>query len=135
MLCCELVHSYKLPSNEHDCAYLRLDFVFWTGAPLMDKLPLNKNVCILKITFCVDWKFVPSFTSFTHLLCCELVHSQPVSCLWMNMFVHTHVVLSESSSLYLLYYSRLHFCVTDWNSFLLPPLPTCCVVKWCTLSL
>ena len=24
---------------------------------------------------CVEWKSVPSFTSFTHLLCCELVHS------------------------------------------------------------
>ena len=64
MLCCELVHSYKLPLNEHDCACLRVDFVFRTRAPLMGKLRLNKNVCILKITFLCQLKIC----SFFHLL-------------------------------------------------------------------
>ena len=35
-----------------------------------------------------EWKFVPSFTSFTHLLCFEQVHSYEVSSLEMNTLLH-----------------------------------------------
>ena len=83
----------KLPLNEHVCI-LKIGFcvmnenlfllypsaVLWTGALSEGKLPLNDLVCILKIGF---WVISETcfFTSFKHLLCCELVHSQEVICL------------------------------------------------------
>jgi len=127
LLCCELVHSQYVSchwmnmfvrSKHWFCAewnlFLLCPLALWTGSPPGRKLPFNEHVCAY--SFCVEWKFVPSFTSFTHLLYCELVHSQTVSCHSMNIFMHTHFVLSANSFL------------------LLPPLPTCCVVNWCTLS-
>jgi len=108
--------------------------VLWTGALLGRKLPLNEHVCAY--SFCVEWKFVP----FTHLLCCELAHSQPtVSYHSVNMFVHTHFVLSKIHSFFYLLYPlavlwtdalsdcklplngrvcAYSFCV-EWNPFLL----------------
>ena len=124
----------KLPFNEHVCAYSNIDFVlsensFFLLSPLPTwlccELVHSQSVSCLSINifvhiqhwFHVEWKFV-AFTSFTHLLCCELVHSQPVSCLeWTCLCIlNIDFVLSE-------------------NLFLLSPLPACCVVNWCTLSL
>jgi len=89
----------KLPLNEHICI-LKIGFcvmsensfflyllhplvVLWTGALSVGKLPLNEHV---KIGFCVISEI---WFLLTHLLCCELVHSQEVSCLWMNMFAYS----------------------------------------------
>ena len=175
LLCCELVHSQLV-----SCLWMNI-FVH------------------TEHWFCVEWKFVPSFTCFTHLLRCELVHSQHVSCLSMNMFVHTqhwfcvewkfvdftsftlllccelvHSGCKLPLKEHLCAYATLILCwvkirsfyllcplavlwtgasartlplnehvlckvnidfVLSENSFLLPFLPTCCVVNWCTLSL
>jgi len=47
---------------------------------------------------------VKNCSSFTYLLCCELVHSKMVSCLWMNMLAWT---------------LKIGFCVKSENLFLL----------------
>jgi len=87
----------KLPLNEHICI-LKIGFcvmsensfflyllhplvVLWTGALSVGKLLLIEKFCIHKIGFCVMSENLFLSTSFTHLLCCELVHSQEVSCL------------------------------------------------------
>jgi len=122
LTCCVVncaLSDRKLPLKKRVCAYsfcvewnsfffylLCLLAVLWTGTLLGCKLPVNEQVCACSrlFFFCDEWKFFP-FTSFTHLLCCELVHSQPscpVSCHSMNMFVHTHFVLSEIHSLFYL---------------------------------
>jgi len=51
--------------------------VLGTGALLAGKLPVNLHIFgVLKIGFYVmSENFIPSFTSFTHLLCYKLVPS------------------------------------------------------------
>ena len=59
-------------------------------------------------------KFIPSVTSFTHFLCYEQVLSHDISSIeWICLCI-----------------LKIWFCVMSENSFLLPPLPTCCVVNW-----
>ena len=141
----------KLPFNEHICAYSLflcwvkicsfllppLLAVLWTGALSARKLQFNEHVCAY--SFCVEWNFVPSFTSFTHLLCCELVHSQSVSCNSMDMFVPIHFVLSENSFFYLLYTHAvlwtlcvLRFDFYDWwvRILVFVIIPCCYRVPW-----
>ena len=173
--------------------------VLWTGTFLGGKLPFDwTSVHTEDWILCNEWKFIPSFASFTDFLCCELVQFQEVSCLWTSMFVHTHdwFVMGENSfllllavlwtgallegklplnehvcaysrvtflwwkirSLYLLYplavlwtdallagklslnehvcacILKIGFCVMSEKLFLLPSLPTCCVVNWWTVS-
>jgi len=73
--------------------------MLWTGALSEGMLPLNEHARILKIDF-VWW--VKNCSSFTYLLCCELLHSQMVSCLWMNMLALT---------------LQIRFCVMSENLF------------------
>jgi len=98
----------KLPLNEHimHAGIFKIGFcvmsenlfllyllyllaVLWTGALSGGKLPLNEHVCIRKIRLWVMSEICSFFTSFTHLPCCELVHSQRVCCLWMNMLAYS----------------------------------------------
>ena len=83
----------KLTLNEHVCTYSRLDFVWWRVkirssfiSPLPacydvnwysgGKLPFSEHVGACTSLDFVWWaNFIPSFTSFTHLLRCELVLS------------------------------------------------------------
>jgi len=94
---------------------------------------------------CDEWKFIPSFTSFTHLNCYVMIWctlSRYVAfewtclcilkiefCLnWTFFYLFPLAVLLTDAHLA----SKLAgFCVMNENLFLL--LPTCCVVKWCTI--
>jgi len=119
----------KLPLNEHVCAYSRLDFVWWvtihsfyllyplavlwTGALLAGKLPLNEHVCAYSR---LDFVWRVKIHSFYLLypLAVLWTGTQEVSCLWINVIGMLII----------------GFCVMLENSFVLPPLPTCCIVNW-----
>ena len=63
--------------------------VLRTGALSAGKLPLNEPVCILKIGFCVISENMYLLYFLYNFLYCELVHSEEVGCLSMNMFAYT----------------------------------------------
>ena len=177
LLCCELVISQEVKLSlkfEWTCLrILKIGFcvegkftcslyllftlaVLWTGAPqVVSCLWMNMFMHTQGWIFFVEWKVIPSFTAFTHLLYCELVYSEEVSdfegtCLWQCILKIGFFVEWNFCSFYFLYlltllwtgslsvgrlpmnkqicaYSRLDFVFNE-NSFLLPPSPTCCAV-------
>ena len=128
----------KLPLNEHFGAYSRLDFVLsevhlffcllyplavlWTGAILEGTYLWSEHVHTyskLDFTFCMM-----KIHFFLYLL-------------WLLTVFQTGAPLASKLPVNECVFCvlKIEFCAMSENPFLfLPPLPTCCVVNWCTLS-
>ena len=125
----------KLPLNEHVCAYFSLNFVWWvkicsfyllyllavlwTGALSVCKLPLNEHPCAYSSLNFMWWVKICSFYLLYPLALLWTDALLAGKLPWMTMFVHTHE----------------RILCDEWKFVPLLPLPTCCVVNWCTLRL
>ena len=78
--------------------------------------------CTGQVNYPLLWVIIMSITiiisSFLYLLHCELMYSQMVSCLWMDMLLHV-----QDWTLY-----RMRVILGDDNPF--PPFPTWCNANW-----